>query len=279
MSPRWTALARADSTSARSRTGTRHCSRESRVLVPVDVQALFVEPGATRRRRCALPFALTEPDGQPAAPMPAPFDPGPAQDAGVHLHWAMPDALMRGTLASDARRLDQPARPAGAARPLARAAPARAERSDPGRHARLGALRRHRHGRRRSSVAPASRRCPRRRATPSRRRSSPAASAGSAQWAATYDAVIDRFAFHDPLDDLADRRAERRRPPTRSATSITGWWSHAELDPLDAARTDASLHDLLDCDAAGTSPTPRATRCRTSSVQPRSKRSSATRSG
>ena len=27
---------------------------------------------------------------------------------------------------------------------------------------------------------------------------------------------------------------------------VTGWWSQAALDPLDAARTDASLHDTLD---------------------------------
>ncbi len=30
--------------------------------------------------------------------MPAPFDEGTPRPAGVHLHWAMPDALLRGTL-------------------------------------------------------------------------------------------------------------------------------------------------------------------------------------
>src|SRR5207244_3207610 len=32
------------------------------------------------------------------AEMPAPFDAGAAREPGVHLHWAMPDALLRGTL-------------------------------------------------------------------------------------------------------------------------------------------------------------------------------------
>ena len=36
--------------------------------------------------------------------MPAPFDPGVVRDPGVHLHWAMPDALLRGTLATTAGR-------------------------------------------------------------------------------------------------------------------------------------------------------------------------------
>ena len=34
---------------------------------------------------------------------------------------------------------------------------------------------------------------------------------GSAVWAGVYDAVGNRFAFHDPLDDLAAGRAQRRR--------------------------------------------------------------------
>jgi hypothetical protein len=68
---------------------------------------------------------------------------------------------------------------------------------------------------------------------------------GSAQWASTYDAVRDRFAFHDPLDDLAEA-APSGVAGDQVGYLVTGWWSHAELDPLDAARTDASLHDHLD---------------------------------
>ena len=42
---------------------------------------------------------------------------------------------------------------------------------------------------------------------------------GSAVWAGVYDAVLNRFAFHDPLDDLADGRAERRATATPPPTS------------------------------------------------------------
>src|SRR5262249_7173539 len=69
--------------------------RESRVLVPIDVQALYVPAGSTEAM-VQLPFALTEADGKPAKAMPAPFDPGVVRDPGVHLHWAMPDALLTG---------------------------------------------------------------------------------------------------------------------------------------------------------------------------------------
>src|SRR5262249_1849935 len=67
---------------------------------------------------------------------------------------------------------------------------------------------------------------------------------GSAQWASVYDAVGDRFAFHDPLDDLATV-APNGVTVDQAGYLIAGWWSKAELDPLDAARTDASLHDHL----------------------------------
>src|SRR6185369_12529045 len=47
--------------------------------------------------------------------MPEPFDPGTPRAPGVHLHWAMPDALLRGALtdvaAGAANRLGLPALP------------------------------------------------------------------------------------------------------------------------------------------------------------------------
>src|SRR5439155_8183653 len=96
-SPRWTALARAELDLASLERWDPTLLRESRVLVPIDVQALYVPEGSTEAM-VRLPFALTEPDGQPPAEMPAPFDAGAAREPGVHLHWAMPDALLRGTL-------------------------------------------------------------------------------------------------------------------------------------------------------------------------------------
>ena len=56
-----------------------------------------------------------------------------------------------------------------------------------------------------------------------------AVAGGDAAWAATYDAVLDRFAFHDDLRDLGG--------PTTAAGMVAsylvaGWWSDPALDPL-----------------------------------------------
>ena len=242
-SPRWAALVRADLDPVAVGTWDPRLLRESRVLVPIDVQALYV-PGDATEVMVALPFGLTEPDGQPAAPMPVPFDPGVPRAPGVHLHWAMPDALLRGTLRrrpdEATNRLDLPPLPdrwlvlrlfvphgatqvavrgwvvcadIGTVVPLASWS---GEQSVP-------AAARH-------TVAPAE---------------LTGSIGGSVQWASSYDAVIDRFAFHDSLDDLAVAD-----PPGVTGDQVgylvAGWWSRAGLDPLDAARTDVSLYDLLD---------------------------------
>jgi hypothetical protein len=243
VSPRWTALTRAGLDLASVGRWDPGLLRESRVLVPIDVQALYVPAGSTEAM-VRLPFALTEPDGQPPATMPDPFDPGAAREAGVHLHWAMPDALLRGTLA---------ARPEGTINRLALSAL-------PDRWLVLRLLAPN--GATQVSVrgwvvcadigtvidlpdwtgeqsVPAA----------GRRTVAPAeltgSVGGSAQWASAYDAVRERFAFRDPLDDLA-AVAPNGVAGDQAGYLVAGWWSHAELDPLDAARTNASLHDHLD---------------------------------
>src|SRR5439155_140545 len=99
VSPRWTALTRADLDLASVGRWDPELLRESRVLVPVDVQALYVPAGSTEAM-VRIQFALTEPDGEPPAAAPDPFDPGQARPPRIHLHWAMPDALLRGPLAT-----------------------------------------------------------------------------------------------------------------------------------------------------------------------------------
>ena len=49
------------------------CSAQPRVLVPIDVQALYV-PAGSAETFVRLPFRLTTPDGSDPEPMPAPFD-------------------------------------------------------------------------------------------------------------------------------------------------------------------------------------------------------------
>ncbi len=112
--------------------------------------------------------------------MPDPFDTGTPRASGVHLHWAMPDALLRGALRQRRRWRCQPPCAAAAARPLGRAAhcPCRAAaaiRSSPAGSSRPTARWpcRWRSG----AKAAAPRRPPRRRAWGSRARNSPARSA------------------------------------------------------------------------------------------------------
>jgi hypothetical protein len=69
---------------------------------------------------------------------------------------------------------------------------------------------------------------------------------GSLTWTGAYDASFARFAWVDPLDDLtADVElagALPGGPALGSATYlVTGWWSDAELDPLDDVRTSGGL--------------------------------------
>ena len=71
--------------------------REHRLLVPIDVQALYVQQGDTERM-VSLPMLVAGPDGQGVANLedglPDPFTEGAPRPPGVHLHWAMPDALL-----------------------------------------------------------------------------------------------------------------------------------------------------------------------------------------
>ncbi|MEO8193520.1 MAG: hypothetical protein ABI681_06690 [Gemmatimonadales bacterium] len=68
--------------------------RGPRVLVPIVVDALPIgasEPSAATRAAVGIdPIRL-------GAPRPAPFDTITGMPAGVHLHWALPDGLTRGT--------------------------------------------------------------------------------------------------------------------------------------------------------------------------------------
>lgn len=221
--------------------------RDMRLLVPIDVQALFLAPG-DKEQMVRLPMLLAGAGVQdPAAGMPPLFDPGTPRPPGVHLHWAMPDALLRGRLeerpAGSANRLGLrplPDRwvvlrivlPNGSKRPSVRGWVIEADR------AVVVPLDQWTEGSQASKQA-----------TPAGvgvdRDELTGTLGGSATWAAVYDAVLNRFAFHDPLDDLA---ADAPSGVDNNAASyvVAGWWSNAASDPLDAARSSQSFAELLE---------------------------------
>ena len=95
--PRWKTLVRVEEPLVSIANWDRLLMRQPRVLVPIDVQALYV-PEGSGETFVRLPFAMTTPDGKDPEPMPEPFADGVKRPAGVHLHWAMPDSLLDGTL-------------------------------------------------------------------------------------------------------------------------------------------------------------------------------------
>jgi hypothetical protein len=243
---RWSVLARTGLTAGEIGTWDPALLRDPRLLVPIDVQALVAAAGSTEPVVRML-SALRAGAGQP--PFPAPFDPGTPREPGVHLHWALPDALMRGRIGQlpdgadptdPGQRLQMspaPDRwavvrllcPAGSDAAVvtgwvieadtARAVPF------PDYPAQAGA------------AAPAGVAVPPGRLTP--------VAGGNAAWAASYDGTLNRFAFHDPLDDLDAIRAARGELLPTACYVVAGWWSEAGSDPLDGARSGASLHALL----------------------------------
>ena len=243
--PRWNVLARTGFDLATIATWDKFLHRRKRICVPVDVQAFVVpanggEPTVTVR-------------GDPNDP--APFAAGTVRPAGVHLHWALPDSLLRGEpTARDSRgqsdALALPLlpdrwvvlrflRPRGVKRPLMRGwvIDARTKTSAP-----LETF---------SGTFPAG-------AAADVFSPLDAGIGGSLVWTASYSASAGRFGFHDPLADVP--------PPASAAPNglhdgsaayvVAGWWSDLGTDPLGAnagiralASKLESMNWLLDDDA------------------------------
>lgn len=228
-------------------TWDRYLLREHRLLVPVDVQALYVPQGHTEPM-LRLPMLLAGEDGVVAATaeeaMPPLFADGTPRPPGVHLHWAMPDALLRGRLTetTGSNRLGLPPLPdrwlllrillpKGASQVLTTGWVLEADRAVAvplGSWAEGGT----------ASTA----------ATPMgsalAREALVGTAGGGMAWSGAYDAVLNRFAFHDPLADIKALAPEGVDEDCVTYT-VAGWWSDPRLDPLDAARSDDSLDELL----------------------------------
>jgi hypothetical protein len=249
-SKRFLAADRADLALGEIATWDPYLLREHRLLVPIDVQALYVQPGNTERM-VRLPMLVAGSNGQvvrnPEDGMPDPFADGQVRPPGVHLHWAMPDALLRGTLDQradgTANRLSLPLLPdrwvvlrlllpiggrdvaiAGWVIEADRAVAVPLASWTEGGAASQGATPQ---------------------GAPLTKSELTGTVGGSVSWSGIYDAVVNRFAFHDPLTDVATL-APSGVDENSAAYLVTGWWSDAANDPLDKARNNDSLHELLE---------------------------------
>ncbi len=243
---RFSALARTDVDLAAITTWDANLLRESRVLVPVDVQALVVPEGGDDA--VLLPGLLSPGHELDSTVIDGP-DPLAApgrREAGVHLQWALPDGLLRGKLQDPRGRagggLDLPALPDRWA-VLRLLAPAK---GDGPAHVRGWLIDAATGTVRDLASGPNGEALP----LPSARLLPPGeltgTAGGSLTWTGTYDASFGRFAWHDPLDDLKPDPelggALLGGPAAAAATYlVVGWWSDPELDPLDAIRTQGGL--------------------------------------
>jgi hypothetical protein len=263
----WSALTRAGVELETAIRWDRDLLREPRVLVPIDVQA-YVAPssgGTELMLRFHSPLSPGAPPGLAGVQGPPPFDAGAPRPAGVHVHWALPDSLLRGSLRD-------PDSPAGEATPQTVPAADGGGLGMPALPDRWAVLRL-------VSAADATRAVvrgwvldaasaiawelpsyPSGSPQPSRPGESPGpavpregltgAAGGTLTWTGGYDAAFGRFAWHDPLDDLL-------RDPTlggalpggpaggKATYLVVGWWSDPELDPLDRVRTEGGLAERL----------------------------------
>jgi hypothetical protein len=224
--------------------------REHRLLVPVDVQALYV-PDGRGEPMVRLPMLVAGETGRGAESfeegMPDPFDPGEERPSGVHLHWAMPDALLRGSVTERAdgspNKLSMPVLPdrwvvlrivlpVGATDVVTTGWVIEADRAVA---VPLGSWSE-------GATLPSG-------VTASGETIDPddltGTVGGSVSWSAVYDAVLHRFAFHDPLDDVTELAPEGVDEDC-AAYVVAGWWSDPARDPLDSARSADSLDELLD---------------------------------
>lgn len=228
-SRRWAALAAAEVDLATFQTWDKRLPRDRRILVPVDVQA-FVAPTGGSDPVVAVAGRTGDPD---------PFAEGTPLAAGVHLHWAMPDALLRGATDPGTGALRLPVLP---------------DRWVVIRHLYpVGSRSIHVTG---WVVDACTGTVTSLLDYGGAATSAPAEETfvpldgfrgGSPLWTAAYAASRNRFALHDPLTDLPGLApaAPRGWDAGRAAYTVAGWWSASTDDPLAAATGPTDLKRIL----------------------------------
>lgn len=208
------------------------------VLVPVDLQALYV-PTTSNVEQVRLPFAIASNDDTTDASTPkpaqeAPFAEAEPHAAGVHLHWALPEGLLRGTLDESASAdADLAMRPLPDRWLVTRIiAPTDRARVDVKRWLVFAET---------TEVFDlSSKDTPSPTGVPITSAELDGAVAGSLNWLNSYDATSNRFALHDPLDDLPSDVVD-----DSAIYVVAGWWSDSMFDPLASATVPFTLHSTL----------------------------------
>ena len=235
--PRWNILARTGLDVATIGTWDKTLVRRKRICVPVDVQAFVVTPTGGE---ATVGVRGDDTDA-------APFTVGSVRPAGVHIHWALPDALLRGEPGTrDAKGQSeslvlQPLpdrwvvlrllRPRGVQRSLVRGWVIDSKTKT------LAPLETY------AGTFPAA-------AAGDTLDRLDAGFGGSLVWTASYTAAAGRFTFHDPLSDVPPTAAiaPNGLHDDSAAYVVAGWWNDLPSDPLGSLaglRALALRHDKL----------------------------------
>lgn len=236
VTPQFALLARTQLTAGQLSTWSPTLPADTRLVVPLDLQALVVTPAQGQQAvatQTVIPLSSKGDPPDKVLPVPPPpFGPSTARPPGVHLHWAMPDGLTKGD-AGAARPGPVPAGKAIGLPPLpdrwvvVRMVHGTASvrsfvlLADRGEHHDLS-------GWTDPGAPPAGQAT----GASGQRVIAPdkltAVAGGDPAWAATYDAVLDRFAFYD---DLSDAGGASNTTMVLSYL-VAGWWSVPANDPL-----------------------------------------------
>jgi hypothetical protein len=233
-SERWSALAELQTDVAMLKTWDRKLSRKRRILIPIDVQALVVGAAAGQPIDGVVRVAGTRGDAEP-------FSQPSARATGVHLHWALPDALLRAAPRAEGdtsfRLPKLPDRwvivrtllPIGGSKVHVTGWVVDAAKGSVATLAGYNGT---------SPDAPSG--------TPT---FDPldGSSGGTLVWSATYDGALNRFALHDDLADVPRLTpiANRGFHANRACYSVAGWWSDESEDVFGGAQTRSVIQKLV----------------------------------
>jgi hypothetical protein len=236
---RWSALAELQTDIATLKTWDKRLSRKRRILVPIDVQALVVAlalPGQPVGQFTDgfVRVAGTRGDAEP-------FSATSARPAGIHLHWALPDALLRAAPRVEgdtALRLPKLPDRWVVVRTLLPIGGSKVHVTGWVVDATKGSV---------SKLSDFSGNTPDAAAGTPNFNPLDGSSGGTLLWSATYDGATNRFALHDDLGDLPGLTpiAPRGFHANRACYCVAGWWSDESADIFGGAQTRSTIQRLV----------------------------------